>query len=222
MPHKKGAGPTARTALVHALVHIENRAIELAWDVIVRDWPETQGLLPAEFFLDWLQVAEDEARHYTKLDALLQETYKARYGDLPAHGGLWSDALRTKDSLEARLVLEHCVHEAKGLDVTQLITIPKFIKGEDHATAALLADVILPEEVQHVRKGLKWFKWLRRLTAPDAANEEQNVTRFRQLVREHFSPGALRGPFNEVARTAAGMSPEYYQYGEDTAARHES
>ncbi len=47
------------------------------------------------------------------------------YGALPAHGGLWEDARRTAHSLEARLVLEHCTHEAKGLDVTHLVTIPK-------------------------------------------------------------------------------------------------
>ena len=57
IPRRKGSGPTARAALVHALTHIENRAIELAWDIILRPWPEAPQL-PSEFYLDWLQVAE--------------------------------------------------------------------------------------------------------------------------------------------------------------------
>lgn len=143
--------------------------------------------------------------------------FVVRYGDLPAHGGLWEDALRTAHSLEARLVLEHCVHEAKGLDITQLVTVPKFRDNGDAATAALLTDTILPEEITHVAFGLKWFRFLQPAPAAahdadDAAAAAARVARFRALVAQYFHGGALRGPFNVTARAAAGMTPAYYDY----------
>jgi uncharacterized ferritin-like protein (DUF455 family) len=60
----------------------------------------------------------------------LEEGYGKTYGDFPAHGNLWNDALETKDDLLKRLVLEHCIHEGRGLDVTLLKTIPSFEKTD--------------------------------------------------------------------------------------------
>ena len=39
------------------------------------------------------------------------------YGAMPAHDGLWESAAATAHSLPARLAVEACVHEARGLDV---------------------------------------------------------------------------------------------------------
>ena len=41
----------------------------------------------------------------------------SEYGALPAHEGLWESAAATAHSLPARLAIESCVHEARGLDV---------------------------------------------------------------------------------------------------------
>ena len=45
-----------RAALLHALAHIESNAIDLALDIIWR----FEGM-PEAFYLDWLQVAREEA-----------------------------------------------------------------------------------------------------------------------------------------------------------------
>lgn len=51
----------------------------------------------------------------------------------------------TAGSLPARMAVEHCVHEARGLDVLPA-TIAKFVNGGDAETAALLEGTIYPEE----------------------------------------------------------------------------
>ena len=68
------------------------------------------------------------------------------YGAVPAHDGLWESAAATAHSLAARLAVESCVHEARGLDVLPQ-TIARFRAGGDEATAALLERTVYPEEV---------------------------------------------------------------------------
>jgi hypothetical protein len=58
-------------------------------------------------------------------------------------GSLWESAENTSYSLPARLAVEHCVHEARGLDVLPA-TIAKFRNGGDEETAQLLESVIYP------------------------------------------------------------------------------
>lgn len=65
----------------------------------------------------------------------------SHYGALPAHDGLWESAQTTAHSLPARLAVEHCVHEARGLDVLPS-TVHKFRSNGDAESAALLEDVI--------------------------------------------------------------------------------
>lgn len=103
--------------------------------------------------------------------------------------------------------MEHCTHEARGLDVLPQ-TIARFRAGGDEASATLLECVILPEEVSHCAKGVTWF---RRLAARDdpAGGEAAAAAAFRRAVAENFR-GALKPPFNEAARAAAGFSPAWY------------
>lgn len=86
----------------------------------------------------------------------MEAEYGKTYGDYPVHDRLWEDAIKTNDNLLNRLVLEHCVHEGRGVDVTHFLTIPRF--ESDKKTQELLRDVILKDEVTHVRDGLTWFK----------------------------------------------------------------
>ena len=52
--------------MIHALVHVENIAIELSWDILMR-FDETKYSLPIEFFDDWVRIAGEEAKHYSLL-----------------------------------------------------------------------------------------------------------------------------------------------------------
>ena len=98
---KRSAGPKGRIALVHALAHIELNAVDLAWDIIARF---TSDNLPTEFYNDWVEVAEEEAKHFQALAQRLT-SWETAYGDLPAHDGLWEAATITTDMLRARLAL---------------------------------------------------------------------------------------------------------------------
>jgi len=207
--------------MIHSLVHIEASAVDLAWDIIARfgTHPEYRAVLPKAFYEDFLIVAADEARHYSSLKRRLEQL-GGTYGQLPVHDGLWDSARRTKNSLEARLAVEHATHEARGLDVLPS-TIEKFRKGGDDETACLLEDVILPEEVSHCAAGITWMKHLYNVAwsgkfqdegfqwVQDARSHESVESWFHSLVRGYFD-GFLKPPFNTDAREKAGFTPNWY------------
>ncbi|XP_042035943.1 uncharacterized protein HI_0077-like [Salvia splendens] len=221
MPKLGKAGSLqSRKALVHSLVHTESWAIDLSWDIIARFGK--QEAMPRDFFTDFVKVAQDEGRHFTLLAERLKEL-GSFYGALPAHDGLWDSAAATSNDLLARLAIEHCVHEARGLDVVPT-TISRFRKGGDEKTAELLETVIYPEEITHCAAGVKWFKFLilRKGSKEDDSGElafegdeadervdAEVIPKFHEIVRAFFR-GPLKPPFNEVARKAAGFGPQWY------------
>ena len=207
MAKRRAFGSLAgRVALLHALAHIELNAIDLAWDLVARFVGEG---LPRRFFDDWVEVAAEEACHFQLLTTRLAEL-GARYGDLPAHDGLWEAAAATADDLLARLAVVPLVLEARGLDVTPEMAA-RLERVGDTESAAILYH-IYRDEIRHVAAGLRWFDRLcnaRRLS-PQAV--------FQDRVRRFFK-GDLKPPFNHQARAAAGFPRHYYEplTGEDRA-----
>ncbi|MFQ3595019.1 MAG: ferritin-like domain-containing protein [Sphingomonadaceae bacterium] len=197
MPKRGRAGsPRARFALLHALAHIELNAIDLAADIAGR----FGHAMPAAFSGDWLKVAAEEAGHFLMLEGLLQASGGA-YGDLPAHDGLWQAAQATSADLPARLALVPQVLEARGLDVTPAM-IARFEACGDTAAAAVLSR-IYADEIGHVATGNRWFRFLADESGTDPAEC------FRDCVRAHFR-GGLKPPFNDSARSKAGLPPQWY------------
>jgi uncharacterized ferritin-like protein (DUF455 family) len=191
---QRGLGSVeGRAAFLHAIAHIEFNAINLAWDAVYR----FRGL-PAEYYADWVGVADDEARHFALLSGRLAELGFA-YGDFDAHNGLWEMAGKTAGSGLQRMALVPRVLEARGLDVTPGM-IARLRSNGDDASADIL-EVILREEVAHVAAGSRWFHWHceREGLAP--------VREFIRLVREAVR-GGVRGPFNRPARLAAGFDDD--------------
>lgn len=180
-----------RAALVHAITHIEFNAINLALDAVYRF-----RNMPRQFYLDWLSVAADEARHFQLLATRLQ-SLGYNYGDFPAHNGLWEMAQRTADDCMKRMALVPRVLEARGLDVTPGM-IERLKTAGDNETVRIL-EIILYEEVRHVEIGSHWFR-----VCCDQRGLEPEST-FLALLKEHFS-GSLRGPFNIPARMQAGFT----------------
>ena len=196
MPKRRaGGGPPARIALLHALAHIELNAVDLAWDLIQRFAAPGPG-----FHDDWVRVAEEEAIHFSLLADRLA-AYGARYGDLPAHDGLWQAAEATAGDLAARLAVVPMVLEARGLDVTPAMIARLRAIGDADSAAVLTR--ILQDEISHVETGRRWFERVA------AAQGEPPVAYWQALVRRHYR-GALKRPFNETARLAAGLPPTYY------------
>ena len=197
MPRRgKGSSVTKRTALIHALAHIEFVAIDLAFDLIGRFGSQ----FSPEFVDDWMRVGAEEAMHFVLLNRRLREM-DSFYGALPAHQGLWDAAQDTAHDASARLAIVPMVLEARGLDVT-LETVKKFDQQGDPLTAKVL-NRIYHDEINHVHYGTKWFEYC-------CKKQNQNpFEHWKSLVKTHFS-GGLKPPFNDSARHAAGLTQEYY------------
>lgn len=190
---RKLSTPEGKAIFLHAIVHIEFNAINLALDAVYRFQD-----MPDQFFTDWLEVAADEVRHFLLLEEYLREL-GYEYGDFPVHHGLWEMAVKTDQDIIMRMGLVPRVLEARGLDVTPAM-IDKFTALGDERMAAML-NVILEEEIDHVRKGDHWFKWV---CGKEGVIPEE---KFLSLVNKHV-PGMLRGPYNHEARMKAGFSKE--------------
>ena len=198
MPKRgRGGSERGRTALLHALAHIEFSAIDLAFDAAGRFGAE----FPRAFVDDWLSVGADEAMHFALLDRRLR-ALGSRYGALPAHDGLWEAAEETAGDVLARLAVVPMVLEARGLDVTPA-TVARFEAGGDTRSAAIL-NRIYCDEIRHVGAGTKWFK-----TVCESRNLAA-VPEWKRLIETHFR-GALKPPFNASARDEAGLSRDFYE-----------
>ena len=197
MPRRRTGSKKGLIALVHSLVHIELNAIDMAFDLLARFG---NAPMPRAFYEGALKVGIEEASHFEMINADL-EKLGASYGDLPAHGGLWDAVMTTRNDLLARLTIVPLVLEARGLDVTPAMI--ERVKATGETAIVKTMEHIYRDEITHVAFGAKWFKYL-----CDHQNRDPKST-FQSLVAEHFR-GSLKPPFNEPARTIAGLPEEYY------------
>ena len=182
--------------LVHAVAHIEYSAIDLALDICYRFRD-----LPREFYNDWLEVADDEVRHFLMLEKILKEL-DAKYGDVPVHSSLFESSMKTAHSLLHRLAVVPRYLEANGLDATPAIlkklqSLPEDIILNNIKSAL---SVILEEEVNHVRKGDRWFKY---------ACEKEGVTKdiYLDIIPLYYPKAFVNlKELNKDARLQAGFS----------------
>jgi len=191
VPTRSPFTPEGRAALMHAIAHIEFNAINLALDAVFR-FPG----LPTAYYLDWLRVAAEEAKHHLMVVEHLA-TMGHVYGDFEAHDGLWTMTWKTRGDFVARMGLVPRTLEARGLDATPLIQA-KLRRAGDLRGVEIL-DVILREEVGHVAIGNHWYRWACEREGLDP------VAHYRQLIVQYEAP-RLRPPFNREARRQAGFS----------------
>lgn len=186
--------PEGHAALMHSIAHIEFNAINLALDAVWR----FQGM-PDAYYRDWLQVAQEEAKHFTLLRNHLQES-GYDYGDFAAHEGLWTMCESTRHDVVARMALVPRTLEARGLDATPIIQAKLRKVGTAAALSAIaILDIILAEEVGHVAIGNRWYHWLCDRDGLDAQ------TFYAQAALQHSAP-RLKPPFNILARRQAGFT----------------
>jgi uncharacterized ferritin-like protein (DUF455 family) len=182
-----------RAALLHALAHIELNAVDLAVDIVWR----FSGM-PAAFYADWIGVAREEGLHFQLLRAHLQ-SLGFDYGDFPAHNGLWEMAEKTRRDLLARLALVPRTLEARGLDASPAVKTK--LVGAGDLRAGEILDIILRDEIGHVRIGNHWYRHV------CAERGMDPVVTFAELTWRYEAPRP-RGPFNLGARRAAGFTEE--------------
>jgi uncharacterized ferritin-like protein (DUF455 family) len=192
----KFATKEGRAVLLHAIAHIEYSAIDLALDAAYRF-----KRMPQEFYEDWLEVAADECRHFLMIEELLKELGFG-YGDFVVHKGLF-EAGRATLSLKERMAVVPRYLEANGLDANPKI-MTKLKKFNDPFVTKMLhaLEIILHEEIEHVHKGDRWFRW---------ACEKEGITDIEGeyfAIVERIYPGTIHSkPFvNVEARKRAGFS----------------
>ena len=191
LPQRRLHTESGKAALIHAIAHIEFNAINLALDAVYRFRD-----MPKPYYDDWLRVAFEEAHHFSLLQERLGE-FGCSYGDFDAHDGLWEMAMVTAHDPLIRMALVPRVLEARGLDVTPGM-IKRLKDAGDKRTVAIL-EIILREEVGHVEIGSRWFRY-----CCEQAGLPAEET-FRKPLRTYYH-GRIKGPFNEVARLAAGFT----------------
>ncbi len=197
MPRRgRGQSERGRIALYHALAHIEFVAIDLALDMAGR----FGAAMGPRFVGDFLALAAGEAMPLALLDRRLGPLGR-QYGALPAHDGLWDSAHATRHDVAARLAVVPMALEARGLDVTPMMI--ERLRGAGDERGAVILQRILDDEIRHVRAGAMHF------IALCARRDEAPEDTWKSLIRLHL-PRAVKPPFNDSAREAAGLSRTFY------------
>lgn len=181
--------------LIHAVAHIEYSAIDLALDAAYRF-----ANMPKKYYDDWLEVADDEIRHFLMLQELLVEL-DAKYGCADVHNSLFEASQRTNTLLERMAVVPRYL-EANGLDATPMILekLQKLPQNNMLDKISKVLNVILEEEIAHVKKGDEWFNY-----ACEKENVELSI--YFEIIDKYYPQGFLRPKnLNTQARKEAGFS----------------
>jgi len=181
--------------LVHAIAHIEYSAIDLALDAVYR-YPQ----MSREYKIDWLEVASDEIRHFKMLEKLLLELGYC-YGDFPVHSGLFDAAQKTAHTILERIAIVPRYFEASGLDVNPQIMKKLHNKRKNSYVEQLIEvlDIIYEEEIVHVAKGDKWFKYL-------CKQEKKHEEIYFDILQKYDLLDKHRPHLNVEARKEAGFT----------------
>jgi uncharacterized ferritin-like protein (DUF455 family) len=181
--------------LVHAIAHIEYSAIDLALDAVYR-----YREVPHAYRIDWLEVAADEIRHFRMLAQIL-ESLGYGYGDFPVHCGLFDAAQHSAHSHLERMAIIPRYYEASGLDVSPQIMKKLQNKRNNPFVAVLLEalEVIYNEEIDHVQKGDRWFKYL-------CKKESKEESVYFEILDAYGLLEKHRPHINVGARKEAGFS----------------
>ncbi|WP_419764716.1 MAG: ferritin-like domain-containing protein [Arcobacter sp.] len=185
-----------KASLLHTIAHIEYSAIDLALDAALRF-----KNMPNDYYKDWLEVASDEIRHFLMIEQIMKKIgYK--YGDFEVHTNLF-EAMKRTTTLVDRMAIVPRYLEANGLDQNPKI-MKKLESNPDTINSEILKalNIILQEEVDHVYKGDRWFRYA-------CEKENLNVESTYLELLEKYYPGSTQSKkpdMNFEARKKAGFS----------------
>ena len=182
--------------LIHAISHIEYSAIDLVIDAVYRFGFD----MPKEYHQDWLEVALDEIKHFKLLESVLNKL-EYKYGDFPVHLGLFEASIQTSSLIVERMAIIPRYYEAAGLDSNPNILKKLDNQRKDPIVKELIdaLKIIYNEEITHVHKGDKWFKYL-------VPNESDK--RYFEILEKFNLTKKMRPNINIKARKKAGFSCE--------------
>ncbi|MEJ2415010.1 MAG: ferritin-like domain-containing protein, partial [Sulfurimonas sp.] len=149
---------------------------------------------------DWLEVANDEVRHFEMLETLLKDLGSG-YGEIEVHNSLFEASYKTQTLIERMAVVPRYL-EANGLDATPMILekFKNYPKDEVLAKIKDALEIILQEEIEHVKKGDVWFSYACEL-------EQKDPAIYFDIIQKYYPRGFLRpNDLNIEARKEAGFS----------------
>lgn len=182
---------------LHNLAHVELNAVDLAMDTLARF---AHLRLPAQFYLDFLHIADDESRHFGWCHQRLVEL-GSYYGAMPAHELLWDAARLSAGDVSARLALVPLAAEARGLDAAPRL-VQRLNSFNDKPSAAIV-DLIGLQEKAHVAVGVDWFGRMAASSGQDTGDA------FRGWLSA-LCPDLLGIAHNHAARAEVGMQRDWY------------
>lgn len=175
-------------SFLHSIAHIEYSAIDLALDASYRF-----RNLPLEYYHNWLEVAKEEIEHFSALRGLLNDC-GYEYGDFPVHSNLF-DAMKATPYFSDRMALVHRGMEAGGLDANPFVA-QKVSLSSHHLKEQILSEleIILRDEISHVSKGDKWWRY------------SKDSRSFKEILEQYNY--SLPKILNTSARLQCGFSQE--------------
>lgn len=184
--------------LLHSITHIEFSAIDLALDCAYR-----YRNMPKQYYYDWIEVASQEVDHFMMLNDLL-EKLGFKYGNFNVHSLLF-DTLKICKTHIDRIALVPRGMEAVGLDVNPfLMNKIQHSKHTMQNDILKVLEIILNDEISHVKKGSIWFNYL---CNQNNINDKMNLY-LNILKKYNFTFPKANTSFNEDARIKAGFSKE--------------
>ena len=184
-------------AFLHSIAHIEYSAVDITLDAAYRF-----RALPKAYYDDWLEVAEDEIRHFKMIEEHMAK-FGVKYGEFTVHDGLFIALQNTSASLLERMAVLPRYMEANGLDANAFMLKKLEIereKDKDKARLCEILQVILDEEISHVSKGDRWFKFA-------CVKEGVSPEIYAQIVQKIYPKAFLQSrELNVSARLKSGFS----------------
>ncbi len=168
----------SRRQRLHRHMHNEMQTLEIATQALA-DFPEA----PWELRFQLARQCWDESRHTRILYRRLREL-GGHKGEFPVMNYEWG-VTQLLDSLPARLAVQNRTFEGGEMDLLRQ-QHRMWAEAGDEETAALM-DVLLADEVQHVRFANRWLKHMARENPRILLQVAAGIQRLRQ-VTEGLAP----------------------------------
>ncbi len=145
----EGMSSESRQQRLHRHMHNEMQTLEIVAQSLA-DFPDE----PWELRLQLARQCWDESRHSALLYRRLRELGGSK-GEFPVMNYEWG-VTQLLDSMPARLAVQNRTFEGGEMDLLRQ-QHAMWTEAGDHETAALM-DILLADEVQHVRYANRWLK----------------------------------------------------------------
>ncbi len=198
--------PIKRGRAHHIMANHELQAVEvMAW--VLCAFPTAAG----EFRRGLVHIIQDEQRH-TRMHIERARSLGVEFGEFAVNGYIWKQTARY-DRLEDYLAGLPLTFEGRNLDHT--IEFERYFAGAGDPKSAAIMRAIHRDEIEHVRFGIEW---LRRLIPAGQSDWDAYVNHLHWPLHPAKAVG---DDFQRESRLAAGLTPEFLDRLQQSAANHD-